>query len=106
MPPEVERLGVDEVVAYQELVANEALRFEEQAAEAYALTVKVARENRVHNDWTRRTLEALNRIRPNEYPVLKEPKRMLSEDAMLPMGLVRTGPGRVKTGPRTAEDRP
>ncbi|HLT30872.1 MAG TPA: tetratricopeptide repeat protein [Myxococcaceae bacterium] len=106
VPPEVERLGVDEVVAYQELVANEALQFEDQAAEAYAQTVKVARENRVHNDWTRRTLEALNRIRPNEYPVLKEPKRLLSDDALLPTVLLRTAPASPKAEAPTAEKAP
>ena len=77
VPPEVKRLGDDAVIAYQELIANEAMQFEDQAAIAYEQTVQVARENRVSNEWTRRTLESLNRLKPKEFPVLKEPKELL-----------------------------
>lgn len=108
VPPEVKRLGDDEVIAYQELVANEALQFEEQAAVAYQQTLQVARENRVANAWTRRTLESLNRLKPKEFPVLKEPKELLSTDSVWPTGLVGSlaGPPAPAPAARVAEERP
>ncbi len=56
--------------------------------ESYTATLEEARKNRVSNEWTRRTLEALNRFRPKEYPVLKEPKQAIASDTAYPEGLV------------------
>ncbi|WP_171818490.1 tetratricopeptide repeat protein [Pyxidicoccus fallax] len=99
VPPEVKRLGEEAVVVYQDQLAQQTTALEEAAVESYAATMAEARKNRISNEWTRRTLEALNRFRPKEYPVLKEPKHALSGDAAYPDGLVGSvyGPPRTKS---------
>ncbi len=97
VPPEVKRMGEEAVVVYQDTLVQQTTSLEEAAVESYAATLAEARKNRLTNEWTRRTLEALNRFRPKEYPVLKEPKQALAADATYPDGLVGslTGPARV-----------
>ncbi|MFP2933346.1 tetratricopeptide repeat protein, partial [Pyxidicoccus sp. 3LG] len=96
VPVEVKRLGDEAVVVYQDQLAQQTTALEEAAVESYAATLAEARKNRISNEWTRRTLEALNRFRPKEYPVLKEPKQALAMDAAYPDGLVGSvdGPAR------------
>lgn len=88
VPPEVKRLGEEAVVAYQDLLAQQTATLEDGAVESYTATLQEARKNRISNEWTRRTLEALNRFRPKEYPVLKEPKEAIASDSVYPEGLV------------------
>jgi TolA-binding protein len=88
IPPDVKRLGEEAVVAYQDLLAQQTATLEDTAVESYSATLQEARKNRLSNEWTRRTLEALNRFRPKEYPVLKEPKQAISSDSAYPEGLV------------------
>ncbi|HYI01164.1 tetratricopeptide repeat protein [Hyalangium sp.] len=96
IPPDVKRLGEEAVVAYQDLLAQNTASLEDAAVESYSATLQEARKNRISNEWTRRTLEALNRFRPKEYPVLKEPKQAIASDSAYPEGLVGTllGPER------------
>lgn len=96
VPSDVKRLGEEAVVAYQDQLAQQTATLEDAAVESYSATIQEARKNRISNVWTRRTLEALNRFRPKEYPVLKEPKQAISSDAAYPEGLVGTllGPER------------
>jgi tetratricopeptide (TPR) repeat protein len=96
IPPDVKRLGEEAVVTYQDQLAQQTATLEDAAVESYSATLQEARKNRISNEWTRRTLEALNRFRPKEYPVLKEPKQAISFDAVYPEGLVSTlaGPER------------
>ncbi|WP_163995845.1 tetratricopeptide repeat protein [Pyxidicoccus caerfyrddinensis] len=100
VPAEVKRLGEEAVVVYQDQLAQQTTALEDAAVESYAATLAEARKNRISNEWTRRTLEALNRFRPKEYPVLKEPKQALSADGAYPDGLVGT-----VDGPRPATPR-
>ncbi|MBZ4400576.1 tetratricopeptide repeat protein [Myxococcus sp. AS-1-15] len=88
VPPDVKRLGEEAVVTYQDLLAQNTAELEDAAVESYAVALAEARKNRVSNEWTRRTLEALNRFRPKEYPVLKEPKQALASEATYPEGLI------------------
>jgi cellulose synthase operon protein C len=88
VPPEVRRLGEEAVVTYQDLLAQQTASLEDAAVESYAATLQEARKHRISNEWTRRTLEALNRFRPKEYPVLKEPKEAIASDSAYPEGLV------------------
>ncbi|NVJ10096.1 tetratricopeptide repeat protein [Myxococcus sp. AM001] len=104
VPVEVKRMGEEAVVVYQDALVQQTTSLEEAAVESYAATLAEARKNRLNNAWTRRTLESLNRFRPKEYPVLKEPKQALAADATYPDGLVGsiTGPARTtpQEGPR------
>ncbi|WP_224368734.1 tetratricopeptide repeat protein [Hyalangium versicolor] len=88
IPPDVKRLGEEAVVTYQDQLAQQTATLEDAAVESYTATIQEARKYRVSNEWTRRTLESLNRYRPKEYPVLKEPKQAISSDSVYPDGLV------------------
>jgi TolA-binding protein len=88
IPPDVKRLGDEAVVAYQDLLSQQTGALEDAAVESYSTTLQEARKNHVANEWTRRTLESLNRFRPKEYPVLKEPKQAIASDSAYPEGLV------------------
>lgn len=101
IPPDVKRLGEEAVVAYQDLLAQQTSALEDKAVESYSATLQEARKNRISNDWTRRTLEALNRFRPKEYPVLKAPKDAIASEALYAEGLVSS-----VDGPQVAAEPP
>jgi tetratricopeptide (TPR) repeat protein len=92
VPPEVKRLGNEAVAAYQDLLQQQTAALEDKAVESYAATLAEAKKNRVSNEWTKKTLEALNRYRPKDYPVLKDPKPSIAPDVTWPDGLVSTRP--------------
>jgi TolA-binding protein len=96
VPPEVKRAGEETVATYQDLLAQQTVALEDKAVENYALTLAEARKQHISNEWTRRTLESLNRFRPKEYPVLKEPKQLLSGEAIHPDGVVGSVDGPVR----------
>jgi cellulose synthase operon protein C len=91
IPPEVKRGGDEEVAVYQDLIAQQTVTLEDAAVERYIVAINEARKNRISNEWTRRTLEALNRFRPKEYPVLKAPLDALTTDRSYPEGLASNG---------------
>ena len=64
VPPEVTRLGENAVVLYQDALAQQTAALEDKAVEAYAATLTEARKNRISNEWTKKTLESLNRLAP------------------------------------------
>jgi cellulose synthase operon protein C len=106
-PDDVRRLA-GEVACdeYQNLIEDNAAAVEEKAVEAYKTAHQKAQELRLTNAWTRRTLEALNLLRPAEYPIDKEPlarpakARQQAMGPMLPDG----GNGEIKVaGPGPAE---
>ena len=90
VPPEVKRLGGDAVTAYQDLLQQQTAALEDKAVESYAATLAEAKKNKVSNEWTKKTLEALNRYRPKDYPVLKDAKPSIAPDVTWPDGLVST----------------
>ncbi|MCA3012694.1 MAG: hypothetical protein INH41_09885, partial [Myxococcaceae bacterium] len=90
VPPEVKRLGEEAVVTYQDLLSTQTVALEDKAVENYAATIAEARKMRISNEWTKRTLEALNRFRPKDYPVLKEPKVLVAGDGTFSEGAIST----------------
>ena len=78
------------MTAYQDLLQQQTAALEDKAVESYAATLAEARKNKVSNEWTKKTLEALNRYRPKEYPVLKDAKPSIAPDVTWPDGLVST----------------
>jgi len=90
VPPEVKRLGDEAVVIYQDSLAAQTVALEDKAVENYAATIAEARKARISNEWTKKTLESLNRFRPKEYPVLKEPKVVIEGDGTFSDGAVGT----------------
>jgi TolA-binding protein len=101
VPPDVKRLGSDAVVAYQELLGQQTVALEDKAVESYATTLAEARKNHITNEWTKKTLESLNRFRPQEYPLLKDPKGAFSNEILYPTDLVDLGGG-LKQKPSSA----
>jgi TolA-binding protein len=93
VPADVKRLGDEAVAAYQDLLGQQTAQLEDSAVQSYTATLTQARNMRINNEWTRKTLESLNRFRPVEYPVLKESKGMMSAEAPFPLGLVGTADG-------------
>ena len=69
VPAEVKRLGEGAVVAYQDLLAQQTSSLEDAAVESYAATWAEASRTGVDDVWTRKTLAALHRFRPSEYPL-------------------------------------
>ena len=93
VPSEVKRLGDEAVAEYQDMLGQQTAQLEDAAVQKYVATLSEARRIRISNEWTKKTLESLNRFRPVEYPVLKAPKGMLSAEAPFPLGLVTSADG-------------
>lgn len=102
VPPEVKRMGEEAVVAYQDQLASMTVALEDAAVTKYAEALKASKQYRVSNEWTKRTLESLNRFRPKEYPMLKEPKSIISSELTFPDGAVSqvTGIERAQAAPQ------
>lgn len=95
VPPEVKRLGEEAVVTYQEQLASMTVALEDKAVELYTATWAEAKKARLSNEWTKKTLESLNRFRPKEYPMLKEPKELVAGELIFPDGFVSSIDGDV-----------
>ena len=96
VPPEVKRLGDEAVATYQDILSQQTVALEDKAVDNYIQTIKAARDMHVSNEWTRRTLESLNRFRPKDYPVLKEPKESIATELVYPDGVVSTVEGNIR----------
>ena len=86
-PDDVRRLA-GEVACdeYRNLIEDRAFAVEEKAVEAYRTALNKAKELRLQNLWTRRTLEATNLLRPAEFPIDKEPISRPQKGASPPLG--------------------
>ncbi len=93
VPPEIKRLGDEAVVTYQDQLAQQTVALEDKAVETYSAAWAEAKKYRVSNEWTKKTLESLNRFRPKEYPMLKEQKSIISSDLAFPDGVVNAVSG-------------
>lgn len=96
VPPEIKRLGDEAVATYQDQLSQLTVQLEDKAVELYADALKAARQFRVSNEWTKKTLESLNRFRPKEYPMLKEPRSLIAGEQVFPDGAVGTVSGNEK----------
>jgi len=105
VPPEIKRLGEEAIVTYQDALSAQTVALEDKAVEVYAAAWAEAKKNRVSNEWTKRTLESLNRFRPKEYPMLKDPKSVISSELTFPDGSVGTGQRQRKGSQRSPEAR-
>ncbi len=95
-PPEIKRLGEEAEIIYKDQLAQQTVVLEDKAVESYAATLAEARKYRISNEWTKKTLESLNRFRPKEYPVLKDPMMRLAAEPKYPEGVVATAQGPVR----------
>jgi TolA-binding protein len=73
-PDDIRRqFGDDGCDEYSNAIEDQAFAVEEKAVANYKVAYDKALEFRVTNEWTKKTLEALNLLRPQEYPIDKEP---------------------------------
>lgn len=96
VPPEVKRFGEEAVAAYQDLLSQATVALEDQAVKFYEETLAEAKKQHIANEWTKKTLESLNRFRPKEYPVLKDPKSLFSGNGDYNDGAYEGLEGRVR----------
>jgi hypothetical protein len=59
-----------------------------KAVEAFAVTLDKAKSFRTVNEWTRKSLESLNRFEPLQYPLQKEPEAAMVLDRHAPHALL------------------
>ncbi len=76
---------------YSVILEERAVAVEDKAVAAYETTINKAREFQVANIWTKKTLVALNKLRPHSWPLQKEAKFQLDEVALSPPAVVDAG---------------
>jgi len=70
----------EEQIVYKSSLAEFAAPIEDAAIALYEKARKKAIELKVVNEWTKKTLESLNKLSPNKYPLMKEPINLPAED--------------------------
>jgi len=73
-PPEIKKLGDEYVEEYRVLLEEKATPLEDKAVDAYKRTIEEAKKSGVANEWTKRTLRSLNKLRKKEFPLQKDAK--------------------------------
>lgn len=71
-PPEVKKLGADFVEEYRVLLEEKAVPLEDKAVDAYKRTLAEAKRMGAANEWTKRTMRSLNKLRKREFPLQKD----------------------------------
>jgi tetratricopeptide (TPR) repeat protein len=71
-PPEVSKLGAEYIEEYRVLIEEQAVPLEDKAVDAYKRTIAEAKKAGVANEWTKRTLRSLNKLRKKEFPLQKD----------------------------------
>jgi TolA-binding protein len=71
--------GTEESDIYRTQLEDIAIPLEDKAIERYEKNIAEARDKKVVNAWTKRTLEELNKYKPGEYPLFKEERRTIDE---------------------------
>lgn len=71
--------GSEEYNIYITQLEDVALPLEDKAIARYEKNIQTAREEKVVNEWTKKTLEQLNSYMPGEYPLYKEERRAVQK---------------------------
>ena len=87
-PSDIRR--IDEIACdeYKVVLEDQAFAVEEKAVQAYRTAYERALELKLTNEWTKKTLEALNLLRPAEFPINKDPLTKPLVGDVYSMGLV------------------
>ncbi|CAN0586926.1 unnamed protein product, partial [Laminaria digitata] len=73
--------GSEEWDIYRGQLDDIAVPLEDKSVESYVKVVAQGRKEKIVNEWTKRALEQLNTYRPAEYPLYKEERRSVIDDA-------------------------
>jgi len=76
---------------------KEARPLENKAIERWEMTIEKARESKIVNEWTKKTLKGLNKYKPEEYPLYKESRTAEQRRTVTGQALLRDVP-EVKKG--------
>ncbi|NOZ00321.1 MAG: tetratricopeptide repeat protein, partial [Deltaproteobacteria bacterium] len=77
---EIPEMSQEEMDIYQTQIEDAAAGYLDIAQKRYAKLVEQARGLKIANKWTSKAREAMNKYRPQEYPLLKEGRRFLEFD--------------------------
>jgi len=72
--PEPKGLDDEELDMYITQIEDLGLQFENIAIQRYEQAVGESRKHKVTNEWARRALVAINKFKPDDYPLFKEEK--------------------------------
>jgi cellulose synthase operon protein C len=78
----------EEYEIYRTSLEDIAIPLEDEAIVRYEKTISVAREQKLVNDWTKKTLEQLNQYKPQEYPLYKQERRAMSSGSLTGQSLI------------------
>ncbi|WP_168210759.1 tetratricopeptide repeat protein [Persicimonas caeni] len=73
--------GTEEFDIYRMQLDDMVIPLEDKAIQYYEQTIAKAREEKVVNEWTKKTLEELNKFMPDKYPLYKEERREVAKRA-------------------------
>ncbi len=65
----------DSYEVYRTQLEDIAIPLEDEAIRRYEATIAKAREEKIVNEWTKRTLDELNKYKPAEYPLYKDERQ-------------------------------
>lgn len=87
-PADIKRIDPIACDEYRTVLEDQAFAVEEKAVEAYRVAYQRSKELKLSNKWTKRTLEALNRLRKAEFPIDNEPIEEPTRGDTYSLGLV------------------
>lgn len=73
------REGSEEWDIYRQMLDDQAIPLEDEAVKRYEKVAQQARQDKIVNEWTKKTLDELNKYKPQEYPLYKEERQSLEE---------------------------
>jgi hypothetical protein len=77
---------------YRTQLEDIAIPLEDKAVERYKKTIQKARDEKIVNKWTKKTLNELNKYRPKEFPLYKESKSAAQKHTITGRPLLTTMP--------------
>ncbi len=87
IPPD---FSLEEEEMYRTQLEDIAMPIEDEAIKKYEFAYQKAIEFKINNKWTKNILFALNKYKPNEYPLFKEEKTLLFKEQWSPSQLLNT----------------
>ncbi|MFB6375086.1 MAG: hypothetical protein ABEN55_18645, partial [Bradymonadaceae bacterium] len=95
--------GSKKYMMYRTQLEDIAIPLEDKAIKRYKKTIKKAREEKIVNEWTKKTLNELNKYRPKEFPLYKESKTAKQKHTVTGRPLLTEMP-EIKKGASSLED--
>ncbi len=74
---EIPQMSQEEMDIYQTQIEDVAQGYLERAQERYAKLIEEARRLKIANEWVNKAREAMNKYRPQEFPLFKEERRAM-----------------------------